>query len=545
MENKINLLKSYSRAIAHMRNQIKHDRFGLVFGAGISRDFGFPLWNELIKRIGKNKKVNGNNILDAIKSKTSVSQLLYQSYRTKEFKKYGNEYSEYDKFNSHVQAGWHQIVHDALYKDVPNDIEKLQNLDKYICEYFDIIKKIKLTVNYNFDDTIQLLLAHQRTEDEKKSARGFRTVWDSDIQLYPQQGVIYHPNGYLPQNINDRTSDELIFLEDSFSDQLIDSVSGHYSLLSYYFSQNTCLFLGHSLEDSTLKHLLRKNAQMHPGHVHYYVYFLKDGTVIDEEHKKAIIDANFEVYNLITLFLTAEEIKNLAKLIKCEKEDYEMISDRAGTNTSYKFFLTGSVCVGKSTATTLFRSLQTHDEWLEPRIDGMEKDPSLLTDEEKIKQIDEWVVDQWQNKNFHLSRKASHGVHIIDRCALDAFAFTPESKWVEKATFTIKGITPDSSRIELVKGAVILLIGDPDIMAVRALKLNKSFTSDKLDKMQNLLKIVYNDSVQGIIYLDTRNKTPQRVAKQVARIIHITDYEECDLQKRLVEIETGIVKPDN
>jgi len=539
------LVKQYSKAISHLRTQKELDRLGLVFGAGISDVFGFPSWLELIDRIACDKRVDGKRLLDNAGSNTSTSQLLFQSYRTKEYSSIGDNYSAFDKFNSHVQAGWHEVIHDALYKDVPAKTNELKTMDSYLHEYLDIIRDIKLTVNYNFDNTIERLLSENRTEDQKSKARGYRTVWNSDIQLYPQRGVIYHPNGFLPDNTTERTSEDLIFLDDSFGDQLIESTSGHYSTLSYYYAQNTCIFIGLSLEDSTLKHLLRKIANTHPGHVHYYVYYLEDTNTLDNESKNAIIDANFEVYNLVTLFLNKDGIKNLAKIIKKSDEDYEEISDLVAKDTSFKYFLTGSVSVGKSTAVSHFRSLQTHDEWLENRIDGMEKDPKLISKKEQIEKIDKWVVDQWRKKNFTLARTANHGVHIIDRCPLDAFAFTPVKEWTKKAKFTKDGITPKRSKTKLVNGTVILLLGDPDAMAVRALKLQKKVSPADLTFRQDLLKLVYGNDVAGIVWLDTREKTAKKVAKEISRIIHIDNYTECNIQNRLSQIENGEVSADD
>lgn len=534
-------VKIHGRSISHLRSQKKLDRLGLVFGAGISKDFGFPTWVDLIDRIASNPKVEGKSLLDNVGSNTSISQLLFQNFRSKEYSHYGSDYVAYDKFRSHVQSGWHRVIHDALYQDVPTETLKLKEIDSYLHEYLDIIRDIKLTVNYNFDNTIQRLLSITRTEQQKKKIRGYRTVWNSDIQLYPQKGVIYHPNGFLPDKITERTSEDLIFLDDSFGDQLIESTSGHYSTLSYYYSQNTCLFIGLSLEDSTLKHLLRKCANMHPGHVHYYVYYVEDPSSISEEDKRAIIDANFEVYNLVTLFLNKEGIKNLAKVTKFSDEDYEEVCDLVASKTTYKYFLTGSVSVGKSTAVSNFRSLQTHDEWLENRIEGMEKDPTLISKKDLIKKIDKWVVDQWRKKNFNLARAGNHGIHIIDRCPLDAFAFTKPEEWIKKAKYTREGVTPKDSTTKLVNGAIILLIGDSEAMAVRALKLQKTVTPSDLEYRQELLKIVYSQDVQGIVWLDTREKSAKKVAKEISRIIHVEQYNECDIQSRLTEIEKGTI----
>ena len=540
---KRDLMREYPRAVMHMREQKKLGRFGLVFGAGISQHFGFPSWSELVTRIASNPRVRGDQILAGTGPKASVSQLLFQNYRAKALEMLPEGFDEYDRLSSFIQSGWHRIIHDALYRDVPSSVMDLQNAAPYLREFLDIIKEARLTVNYNFDDTLQRLLSERRSPHERQERRGFRTVWNADIQLYPQKGVIYHPNGYLPREFHERPSDDLIFLEDAFGDQLLDSVSGHYATLSYHFSQTTCLFVGLSLEDSTLKHLLRKNVTLHPGHVHYYVHFMQNGQVLDDESRLAMRDANFEVYNLETLFLDKEGIAALGWLVSASDDEVELIADEVGVPTAYRFFLTGSVAVGKSTAASQFRSLVTHDEWLAPKTPEMNRDPSKVADQEVIRWIDQWVAQQWRHKNFNLSRLATRGVHIIDRCPLDALAFTPEHEWNSKARFTRETITPDQSTTTLCKGEVILMIGNPEAMAVRAMKLQKDITPENLEHRQDLLRVIYDRGVPGIVELDTREKSIQRVAKEICWIIHLDRYEECDLQKRLEQVENGTVCP--
>ncbi len=537
------IMRQYARAVMHLREQKKLKRLGLVFGAGVSQDFGFPSWAKLVSRIAADPGVAGEPILAQAASNTCVSQLLFQRYRTRILESLPDGFDEYDRLSSFIQSGWHRVVHDALYHGVPEDPGELSRRDPYIREFLPIIKETRLTINYNFDDTLQTLLGESRSSAERREKRGFRTVWSGNIQLYPQNAVIYHPNGYLPRDFRERPSDGLIFLEDAFGDQLLDSVSGHYAALSYHFSQNTCLFIGLSLDDATLKHLLRKNATLHPGHVQYYVHFLEDSTSLGPEHREAIRDANFEVYNLITLFLDRNGIGALGRLLAAGDDEIELIADEVGVPTAYRFFLTGSVSVGKSTAVSHFRSLLTHDEWLDKKAPGMERDPERVTDPGVIHQIDAWVAKQWRLKNFVLNRATSYGIHIIDRSPLDAFAFTPEDEWVDKAKFTSATIRPDRSQTPLCKGKVILLIGDPEVMAVRAMKLQKDVTPDLLGYRQELLRLVYDRELPGVVELDTRDKSVWHVVREICRMVHLEPYEECDLQARLGQIETAKVSP--
>ena len=118
------------------------------------------------------------------------------------------------------------------------------------------------------------ILSASRSDEEKETLRGYTTLWNANVCMYPKSSVIYHPNGFLPYRISEHPSERLVFLEDSFADQLIDSIHGHYNVLLDYFSHNTCLLLGLSLSDPTLKHILRTNAVNHPGrrHQQYFRY---------------------------------------------------------------------------------------------------------------------------------------------------------------------------------------------------------------------------------------------------------------------------------
>ena len=76
-----NVIKKYAKFIVHMRRQIHDKRFGVVCGAGASRDLGFPDWKTLINRISDHDQVNGKNILDKSGNNSTVTQLLYQKYK--------------------------------------------------------------------------------------------------------------------------------------------------------------------------------------------------------------------------------------------------------------------------------------------------------------------------------------------------------------------------------------------------------------------------------------------------------------------------------
>lgn len=435
------VLKKYCKYIVHMRQQyrIQPQHFGIVLGAGTSAGIGFPDWNKLVKQISQSEKMRGlefsfNDKKDAIAN----AQHLFQAFKAKCLSECDHRDLEYNRIEMKIRAGWQSIVHDALYKDVNPDIRKAVPADYYLWDFIKIIKDLPMTVNYNFDDTIQRMLASIRTDNELESTKGYTTLWTSNAFMYPKKSVIYHPNGFLPYNLSEHSSEQLVFLEDSYADQLIESLNGKYNVLSNYFTHNTCLLLGLSLSDPTLKHILRNNALNYPGNYHYYVQYIANDA--ERDTCPAIVDANFDVYNLITLNLTGAEISALGKLLLAPDEEFQRFVEEEGLMNSYKYIMVGSVAVGKSTALSHFRSIATQDEWLEPMPEDMAKDPSKV-DENNINVIDKWIAEQWGKKNYKLIR-IRDGIHLIDRGPLDAFAFTPKGEWKSKAELTKKRNQP-------------------------------------------------------------------------------------------------------
>ena len=226
------VLQRYSRAIAHMREQFANDRLGLVFGAGIGKSFNFPDWNMLLSRIAS--EIQGEEILECEKNLTAQAQQLYQRFKQQRSAAPVQADEENDKFLAEMKlrAEWRKLVHDCLYEDVPDSMEEILKRDTYLVSFLKIVRQSPLTVTYNFDNMLERLLAETRTEEEKKQMRGYTAIWSGNVQLPANTGVVYHPNGFLPHGLREKPSDDLVFLEDSFADQLIDSTAGRYASLS-------------------------------------------------------------------------------------------------------------------------------------------------------------------------------------------------------------------------------------------------------------------------------------------------------------------------
>lgn len=529
------LLALYSRPIVHMRSQIEATRFGLVLGAGASRPLGFPNWSELVTRIAQDSDVSGEHLLahvDKGVSETAKTQMLFQHFKSRSIEASGEPESQ--KLYRRIHGQWRRIIQRALYKDVVEDPVERLRAHPFLKEYGGIIERSPMTVNYNFDDTVEQLLSQSTKRPLEAYGRNFQTIWNASLPLQADKPIIYHPNGFLPRNLLEYPSETIVFSEDTFADQLIQSMAGHHASLLHHLSQKTCLFIGLSLQDATLRHLLRQNALINPGHYHYHISYLERPIEQLDSAQLAIADANFDIYNLVTLFLTNEEVASLGVLLSMDEDDLEFQAQGIGVQLNFFYYLTGAVGAGKTTSLSYFGSFRTYPEWTEPSHPLLAKSWDELSDDERT-QIDSWIARQFNLKNFTLLKRTS-GIHVIDRSPLDPLAFTEKEKLAEKVKFIQRVVGAGSSCRKIRKGHVILLKGDPDEMEGRVVGRNKESKASTIRNMQEQLIKIYGD---GVTEIETIGATVYDVVKRVACTILRQPYREVDLSGLLSRLAAG------
>ena len=532
------VLRAHARSVAHVRQQITTGRFCLVFGAGAGYDLGFPQWPNLLDRVGEGLE-GYDDAKSQAEGEVSLAQLLtklfeYDFARERPPPPLSDAQAVRD-YRAEMHAAWRNRLYDALYRNVDVS-EGFVEQSSYYRAFLEVIKQSPVTITYNFDDSIERYLASARTAAEKSRKRGYTTVYDENSQLPTLAPVIYHPNGFLAHVKTEKPSTQLVLSEEAFGEQLADSISGRNAVIHSELTQKTCLFVGCSLNDPTLAYVLRRSATHHPGHFHYYVHW----TGQDGSHgpcPPSYSERLFELYNLITLNLSTREILLLGDLVSYPHEFLHEAANDHGIDLMFTYLVTGAVGAGKSSVISHFRSLRQHDEWLEPRFPGMEQAVDLL-DDEYLRMIDEWVDQQFALKNRVLHAKENAiGVHILDRGPLDPLAFTKDGRIDRRAKRLHGAITRSKLQRAVVPAHVILLIGDPDEMAIRAKARGKVFTSSVLRRQQDDLCTVYGDE-SGTTIIDTRGLTITEVVKRVAAIVHRNDYCELNLDARFEALKT-------
>lgn len=107
------VLRRYPRPVVHMRSQIESKRFGLIFGAGISKPLGFPNWRELVDRIAEDPAVSGRSLMTVANrfSETAKTQMLFQHFKSRFIENTREPYSF--KLEKKIQGEWRRAIQRA------------------------------------------------------------------------------------------------------------------------------------------------------------------------------------------------------------------------------------------------------------------------------------------------------------------------------------------------------------------------------------------------------------------------------------------------
>lgn len=538
------VLQKYPRAIAHLGRQLLDGRLALAFGAGASRSLGFPEWKALVGRVRDHPDIDGANLTGTGTKDPlpTAAQVLLERFDRRQRAKLRRQVGDHASLHELVEARWRRIVQECLYRDTPVDDKRLAEKDRVYKHYLNVVKRAPVTINYNFDDSLERLLLHTRTDEERTQRRGFEVVVDPRLPFRLPVGNILHLNGYLPANPLETVGDRIVFAEGAFADQLLETIRGANATLLHFLTKNTFLLIGLSLQDENLRHLLRLNAVLNPGHVHYRIHFVDDPDKFDDERAIELADAHFRTFNLVTLFLTDPELAALGGLLSRGSDDLRDLAKRVGTELFYTFYLAGVPGAGKTTCFSHLSSLVAHDEWLEERIPELSPPPGVLPKAE-LARVDEWVLRQVGLKNVNLSNQ-SHtpgiGINIVDRCPLDALSFTSDpSKWQQKALALREVIADGMANRRVQPGRVLLLVGDPHDLRIRAFKRDRQSGASLLwiDWLQDATKLTY--SGRGVELVNVAGLTIPEMVHRVSGAVYRDSYKECQLDRRLRQYENG------
>lgn len=239
--------------LAKLRDCLRHGRLTLFCGAGVSVGAGIPAWNELLvklldsmmERISKNHSLElGKKAAIEFQQRNSASSLILGKY-----------------LKNNLGRDFSKEVRDALYSANPKTCPLIDSIVGLSRPQRDG-RPLDSIVTFNFDCLIEdnLNLANIRN----------KAIFSEVINHDPNEMPVYHVHGYLPRSGEIDTNSELVFSEDAYHSQFIDSFSWSNLIQLNKLTQNTCLFVGISLTDPNMRRLLdvawRKNPRQRLRH---------------------------------------------------------------------------------------------------------------------------------------------------------------------------------------------------------------------------------------------------------------------------------------
>ncbi|WP_417308192.1 SIR2 family protein [Devosia sp.] len=480
----------------------------LLTGAGVTIDAGAPLWAGLVTDLAG--KVPGfsdtfNRHRSAGIADTTVTSFIHSRF-VDDYVRARNDVPErYVRLTAEV--AWFQAIRDTIYANIPEEVAEVRKKHPYIETLARFCLRCESTITFNFDD----ILDQVATDVTAQYGQPPKTMWSLPAIEKVNFPYIYHINGLLPQNKNKKASEKLIFTEDSFLQVLYGGGTINRTVL-HNFTNNTFLLTGVSLTDHSLKSILATNATQSPGSIHYIIHWIQTEDSLTEMQMHDISHANFELFNLVTIFLTSEQIKEFLDLVQTgvqEDGNQDLLDENfkseirrhAGPAAvlSYKYYIAGPVASGKSTLLENLRCFETLEEWPERTPAELYMDHKRLEPEQRL-DVDRWVYRQLKVKNKHFVR-GDPGIHVMDRAPLDLFAFSIDEKENRKKAGEIKEQVENDEKLS--DGAVMLVVASPDELVERQLRRGRlptskggvSYDGESLKIQTEQLKKTYPDAI--------------------------------------------------
>jgi len=527
--SKEEVLSTYNFAVIHLRQQYRFRRLGITLGAGVSVPLSYPSWEGLVSRISEHS-IFPRNLFGALPeaSLSSNTQRIFEFFR----KCIPRNTDETDRlYDERVANYWKRILSECLYHDNTGS-SKEDNIAShpYLSSLLPIIEQANITVNFNFDDSIEhaLDLRNSRALPPRKG-RCYEIRWDLAAPIRNDLPTIFHPNGFIPHREHEYSSDNVVFAEDSFLKRMTLGKIGDDSVWINEYINSTYIHVGVSLKDEILKALLQRSWRGAPANVHFQIHYTASAT-LDIDVKDSIVDANFRVLNLFTMFLGNEGSKSLFDLITMDDKEFHDLAKRNGCELKYVFYVTGAVGAGKTTVVNHFRNLWAMDEWLEPSPPLISRSYDRLNDDEK-KEADSWVGNQFYLKNRKIL-ESRESIIIVDRCPLDPITFEISNP-ASRAKLLASQISPGKSNYNLQSGVIFNLEAEPYELRVRLIRKWKFWSEDIIKRLSTDIKSLYGDMT---INLDTKGLTLEEVVRSVAKIVFLDEYRPARLHEKLESI---------
>ena len=299
-------LSSINYQVSILRDHFRKGELTLFCGAGISENAGVPCWNDLLKYLLSNlfiKKIeNMDEAIDGLEDKLAE---LYQ----KHFNTSPLMVAQYLK--NGLGDDFLDYVRNGLYDFKPKSSE-LINVITELSRPQRSRESLNSIITFNFDDLIE--------QNFKSNHIKFRSIFKEGQRCLRSELPIYHVHGFLPRKEKLTPENEIVFSEDAYHSQFIDSFSWSNLIQLNHLNQNVCIFIGLSMTDPNLRRLLDVSMRKNPDREANHFVFKK-------RYDKKSIDKNIKV-----LGITDENRENANNFIKIAEFLEEQDSNNLGLN---------------------------------------------------------------------------------------------------------------------------------------------------------------------------------------------------------------------
>ncbi|WP_082613696.1 SIR2 family protein [Bosea sp. Root483D1] len=512
------------RFLCHIFQRLTQHQLNLVTGAGISMEAGVPGWTALLERLAAReddlKQDLGQHSAAGLHPEY-LGQIIYHRFKN------SSPSTEPEELRAAViEHGWGAAIHKAIYQDTLGDIEKILEVHPYLVQLRDLSRKLPLVINFNFDDLLAEAIGSQ-IKSEDSDGNSLTITWNAPLVDRKGNTTIYHVNGILPRISLRKRSPQIIFTEDSFAAARARAPGLSAEYLFLRFVQNTMLLVGHSLADSSLKNYLRMNRDKSPANHHYMIHWLKNPSELSSSRQRDIFEANLELYNLVTIFLTSTEISQFLQILNMGSREFRDLLESLGSDrrSRYHYYIVGPVASGKSSLLEQLRCFQTHEEWTRPPPNEMYLASTKINDSQR-EIVDKFVYSELKEKNNRM-HSASAGFHFMDRAPLDLYAFSrDESENSEKSQNLRDIVIRDRS---LKEGEIIFIEASPQNLVKRNMARGRApedaGTEEYFQNQTRILNEIYTPNFR----FSTDQCSSDDLARRVARHVLLGEYCPVDL----------------
>lgn len=309
-------MKYSKQSYSNLVKDISKGEVTLVCGAGVSASAKLPSWHSFLNTIVSTFLSHwnlSNSDSDSVPKKMSINHLYSEDSLwplINNAKIDSQPFLKEDPLvlaqlikNCMDEVNWKYLLKKALYHGVNTTCFKESALIESI---YDFVKSDKTRttglITYNFDD---LLESYFKFRKEKCTPI---TIENSHVS--PKAFPIYHMHGVISQNGGNDCN--VTLAEEDYLKNIMEPFSWYNRLHCSKFSETTCIFIGISFNDPSVKRLLAIN-KTHREHFHY-AFLTHNGT---EYQKKKFILLRHELLRLNVRTILYEYTDDHSKLVEC------------------------------------------------------------------------------------------------------------------------------------------------------------------------------------------------------------------------------------